>query len=573
MPPIDLSDAGALRRAYVDEGLSLSAIAKAAGCSYTDVREALLAEGIEIRRSGPAPIAKLRNTQWLRTQVGLGRSAKEIAAALGCAEGTVRSALVAAGLGPGRSGPRSSVLDDTSFLARAYVVEKRSVRSIAEEIGCTKDAVLAALRANGVPIRGRGRSAKPPSVEGGAGKEPPAALAAMAAPQPAAVSASEVEIEIEAAHKAVPIERPSAASEAPAEPEVTDDLEEASGGPAEPEASEPEPAAPELPSAAPAEPRITPHGDDQRRSTRGTVAKPPSPPSSTGGYARRPPASMADSGSVPVPPLGRVEVEIEKIEQKTFPIARRGYDRDEVDAYLGVVASEFRKVVRSAREAVNAARAASPAPDPAPAPGPAPVAVSTFDDIGSRVAGVLASAAEAAQEIKAAAEQEALLLRQRARDEFDGLRRAHAEQQAKLEQMRDAVAAEADEILRVARREARALLDEAQQRATEVEAEAESRASTLERTIRAKVEAVLAEARRDYEHLHSVQQQCVDRLASAEFLAKHARDGLSDGLGQPIDELLRVEALRDDGEDVVTSVDVGRDGVHRSRLRQATVSR
>src|SRR5215210_3907238 len=50
-------------------------------------------------------------------------------------------------------------------------------------------------------------------------------------------------------------------------------------------------------------------------------------------------------------PVGRViasfsrrnTVEIDAIERRTFPISRRGYDRDEVDAYLATVAAEFRK--------------------------------------------------------------------------------------------------------------------------------------------------------------------------------------------------------------------------------------
>src|SRR3978361_1457573 len=98
MPPLDLDDAEALRRAYVDEGQSLSAIAGMVGCSYATVRRALLAQGITIRRSGPAPIGDLRDRAWLRARIEEGYSAKDIAALLGCAEGTVRSSLLWAGL-------------------------------------------------------------------------------------------------------------------------------------------------------------------------------------------------------------------------------------------------------------------------------------------------------------------------------------------------------------------------------------------------------------------------------------------------------------------------------------------
>ena len=47
MSSLDLDDAESLRRAYVAEGRSLSAIAEMAECSYASVRRALLAHGIE----------------------------------------------------------------------------------------------------------------------------------------------------------------------------------------------------------------------------------------------------------------------------------------------------------------------------------------------------------------------------------------------------------------------------------------------------------------------------------------------------------------------------------------------
>lgn len=89
-----------------------------------------------------------------------------------------------------------------------------------------------------------------------------------------------------------------------------------------------------------------------------------------------------------------------------------------------------------------------------------------------------------------------------------------------------------------ARDQAELILADAQKQAAQVEAEARERVTLMDRTVRANIDAVLAEARRDYEHLRSAQQQCIDRLASVEFLAKHARDGLSESAGQPLDELL-----------------------------------
>jgi len=236
-------------------------------------------------------------------------------------------------------------------------------------------------------------------------------------------------------------------------------------------------------------------------------------------------------------------VEIDKIETKTFPVARRGYDRQEVDAFLRSVAKDYRQVVKSAKEAVNAARAAAAQPAPAPPPPspPAPVPKPTahaFEDIGGRVTAVLTSAAEAADEIRSSAEQEALVIRQRAREETERLRREAAEALAEAEQARVATEQEAAEAESTARVAADLIIAAARQRAAQLEEEARERNTTTDRTVRANIDAAIAEARRDYAHLRSAQQQCIDRLASVEFLAKHARDGLSDNVGQSIDELL-----------------------------------
>jgi DivIVA domain-containing protein len=654
---LDLDDGDSLRRAYVDEGRSLSAIASMAGCSYATVRRALLGHGIEIRRSGPAPIESLRDKGWLQAQAGEGRSAKEIAELLGCAEGTVRSALQWAGVPAGAARDRPSALDDALFLEKAYVTDRRSVRSIAEEVGCTKDAVLAALRAQGVPIRSRGRSAKPAASSAPAperdgwlaelrGPRPrdeigDAMAGAMAGapddgrpapapapeqrlerqPEPVQAEPSEPEPEPEPAPEPQPQAEPEPVEPEPEpEPEPVTPVPEAQREPRPPE-PEPEPVtpvpearreplppepapepvlpvpesqreplppepapepvlpvpetqpAPLPPEPAPARPERPAMGANRAAHGGATLASAQNPPSLSDwelpitAHAPRPENGATVTPTTPplskteeqprrssfdrnaVSPVidgppARVDAEIDKIEAMTFSVTLRGYDRQEVDAFLRAVARDYRQVVTSAREAVNAARAAAqvPAPPPAaPAPAPAPPAAPaapTFEDIGGRVTAVLNSAAEAAGQIKESAETEALAIRQRAREEAERLRRSTAEALAQAEQARAASEQQKAEAEATARSQAELILAEAQRQATQLEAEARERLTLMDRTVRANIDAVIAEARRDYEHLRSAQQQCIDRLASVEFLAKHARDGLSENSGQPLDELL-----------------------------------
>lgn len=550
---LDLDDGESLRRAYVDEGRSLSAIAAMAGCSYATVRRALLGHGIEIRRSGPAPIASLRNKRWLQAQASEGRSAKEIADLLGCAEGTVRSALQWAGVPAGSARDRPSALDDARLLERAYVTDGRSVRSIAAEVGCTKDAVLAALRAHGVPIRGRGRAPKP-AVAPAPAQEPDDGPARRGGGRPVAETQGAV---VQApAHGGL-------AQESPAGPEPR---LEPGPEPVPPEPPEPEPVPPEPEPAKPELPAMDAGSAPRGRATLASVQKPPSlsdwdlpitahapqhekgatvtpstpPPSTAEEQPRR--SSFERSAVPPVVdgPPARVDAEIDKIEAMTFSVTLRGYDRQEVDAYLRAVARDYRQVIKSAREAVNAARSAARAPatpPPPPTPPPAPAAP-TFEDIGGRVTAVLTSAAEAAGEIRELAEKEALAIRQRAREEAERLRRSTSEALAEAEQVRAASAQQKAEAEAAGRAQAELIVAEAQKEAAQVEAEARERVTLMDRTVRANIDTVIAEARRDYERLRSAQQQCIDRLASVEFLAKHARDGLSENAGQALDALL-----------------------------------
>lgn len=476
--------------------MSLSAIARMAGCSYAAVRRALLSQGIDIRRSGSAPISELRDKEWLKKRIDAGDSAGDIARALGCAEATVRTALQSAGSRPALVRWRSPALDDRSFLEDAYVRDGRSVRSIAQEVSCTKDAVLQSLRKHGIPIRKRGPvSAVAPAVPAA----PAVPVHAAAGDEQDEPQSAEPDIEV-----ATEPEPESTAAPEPTFFSVDTVLEE-------------EPAirdAAEFMDEVPTSRADGRHGETARGPDRSRSGMP--------------------AGSVP---SARVDLEIDKLETKTFPLARRGYDRTEVDAFMRAIADDYRQVVRVAGEAVTAAQNAARQAQQQAASSTS-TSVQSFDEIGGRVASVLASAAQAADEIRAAAEEEAQAIRQKAHDELGHVRQAVEDELVAAEQARVTSEEAASGVVGAARSEAAAMLAGSRDEAARILQEAAERAATLERTARANVDAVVAEARREYEHLRSVQQQCADRLASVEFLAKHARDGLSEGPGQTIDELL-----------------------------------
>ncbi|MEA2828304.1 MAG: hypothetical protein QOG43_2743 [Actinomycetota bacterium] len=95
----------------------------------------------------------------------------------------------------------------------------------------------------------------------------------------------------------------------------------------------------------------------------------------------------------------------DKIENKQFGVARRGFDRDEVRSFLRAVAAEHRKVVTALAEAVAEAEAQREQASKSW------IARSPIADIGRHVESVLTAAAEAALQMQAEAERELVALR------------------------------------------------------------------------------------------------------------------------------------------------------------------
>lgn len=152
-PSDRLADAAWLRHRYTDEQVSIVRIAEELGCSAGAVRRALHRHGIEVRVHGPPRIDQLYDTAWLR-RARQRATPPEIAEQLGCSEVTVRWALWRSGIAPGEGTPtRPSQLDDPGFLLAEYVHARRSARSIAAEVGCAPATVLNALRRQGIAVR------------------------------------------------------------------------------------------------------------------------------------------------------------------------------------------------------------------------------------------------------------------------------------------------------------------------------------------------------------------------------------------------------------------------------------
>jgi len=121
-------------------------------------------------------------------------------------------------------------------------------------------------------------------------------------------------------------------------------------------------------------------------------------------------------------------MEAEEISQREFLTALRGYDRDEVDAYLREVADE----VRSLRKQIASAGADAPPPPPSPTE-PETVAASdpseAYKRVGEETSKILISAEQVANEIKEKARREAAEVLADARQLADKTKRESKEQQ------------------------------------------------------------------------------------------------------------------------------------------------
>ena len=117
----------------------------------------------------------------------------------------------------------------------------------------------------------------------------------------------------------------------------------------------------------------------------------------------------------------------EQIRRREFASVRRGYDPDQVRDYLGGVATQVETLERDLREARLSAETAATAPAPAPsAPAPDP-----YEELGKRIAGLVATADQEAIRLVDEAKTDSSRILQEARTEADRIRtdaQSHAEE-------------------------------------------------------------------------------------------------------------------------------------------------
>lgn len=145
----------------------------------------------------------------------------------------------------------------------------------------------------------------------------------------------------------------------------------------------------------------------------------------------------------------------EEIEGKRFLVALRGYDKDQVHAFLALVADEHRALLEG-----NAPGGVALERDPATA-------------LGERVASIIRAAIASAEEIRAAAQEEASRIVAAAEEERIASRRERDEARDEL-RAAEALRREAAKINRAAAEEAARIMEAAQQ---ELEAAIELRSA------------------------------------------------------------------------------------------------
>src|SRR3954470_12436960 len=216
---------------------------------------------------------------------------------------------------------------------------------------------------------------------------------------------------------------------------------------------------------------------------------------------------------------------------KKPPIGKRGYDEDEVDAFLDVVEGELARLIEENNELRASGRGAvrDEAPAPAPVQAPAPVAAQSpvqqpREDDSARASRMLALATETAD-------------------------RYVNEAKTQAEQMLTGAKTNSERLMTDARAKSEQMVNEAKHRADSMINEARTRAETLERDSRAKAAALDQDAERRHveamgsleekrtslerkiEELRTFEREYRTRLRSS--LESHLRDLDSRGSAEP----------------------------------------
>ncbi|MGY1650349.1 DivIVA domain-containing protein [Geodermatophilus sp. SYSU D01119] len=227
-------------------------------------------------------------------------------------------------------------------------------------------------------------------------------------------------------------------------------------------------------------------------------------------------------------PLPLTPADVHNVVFKKPPIGKRGYDEDEVDAFLDVVEAELARLIEENNElraGSNTGRvAAQPvAPEPVAAPAP-PQQPAPREDDTTRASRMLALASETADRYVNEAKAQADQMVAAAKTTSD---RTVADARAKSEQMVNEAKLRADSMISDARTRADTMEREARAKAAALEQDAERR----HREVMGPLEEKRTNLERKIEELRTFEREYRTRFRS--YLESHLRDLDSRGSAEP----------------------------------------
>lgn len=147
----ELNDREWLHQRYVVDGLATTHIASQLGCESGAVKRALKRFDIPIVRRGSFVYPQLEDSKWLEQELQT-KSMRLIAQEVGCSGEAIRSAVKRFGINvPERRRYQTYPLLNNAA-ALAHELQNKPMRQIAQEIGSSYPAVLAAVRRYGIEV-------------------------------------------------------------------------------------------------------------------------------------------------------------------------------------------------------------------------------------------------------------------------------------------------------------------------------------------------------------------------------------------------------------------------------------
>ena len=205
----------------------------------------------------------------------------------------------------------------------------------------------------------------------------------------------------------------------------------------------------------------------------------------------------------------------EEVENKQFLMSMRGYDKDEVHAFLSQVAQDYRTVLES--KGGNGAVATAPAP--------AAVSGDPFAALGEEVGSVLAAAKASADTLRKNAEDEAADLRRRAQEEAASLKES-SERTAR--ELREQSQAAAQALKEESERTARELKETSEREASRVRADAQREAGERLHENAKRVQRLQATEAKLREGLYNLEMMLAGVRSDIDAKAKETEAELTD---------------------------------------------